>query len=45
MRVLAFAGALTPAESLAGPNTAVFGHLRDVPELLCPRAETTIGKS
>jgi HAD superfamily hydrolase (TIGR01509 family) len=34
MRSLAFAGGLTPAEALAGPNTVVFGDMRDLPGLL-----------
>jgi HAD superfamily hydrolase (TIGR01509 family) len=34
MRVLAFAGGLTSAELLAGPNTVVFEDMRDVPALL-----------
>jgi HAD superfamily hydrolase (TIGR01509 family) len=34
MRVLAFAGGLSPAESLAGPNTVVFEDMRDLPALL-----------
>jgi HAD superfamily hydrolase (TIGR01509 family) len=34
MRVLAFAGGLTPAELLDGPDTIVFTDMRDLPELL-----------
>jgi HAD superfamily hydrolase (TIGR01509 family) len=34
MRTLAFAGGLTPAELLAGPNTIVFEDMRDLPMLL-----------
>jgi len=34
MRVLAFAGGLSPAEVLAGPDTIVFEHMRDLPNLL-----------
>lgn len=34
MRVLAFAGALTPLESLAGPNTVVFSQMQDLCTLL-----------
>jgi HAD superfamily hydrolase (TIGR01509 family) len=34
MRVLAFAGGLTPAELLAGPDTVVFDDMRDLPALL-----------
>jgi HAD superfamily hydrolase (TIGR01509 family) len=34
MRVLAFAGGLTPAEVLDGPNTIVFEHMRELPGLL-----------
>lgn len=34
MRVLAFAGGLTPAELLDGPNTIVFQDMHDLPELL-----------
>ena len=36
MRVLAFAGGLTPAERLAGPNTILFEHMRELPGLLGP---------
>ena len=36
MRVLAFGGGLTPAELLEGPNTTVFGEMRELPELLSP---------
>ena len=34
MRVLAFAGGLTPAELLDGPATTVFGDMRELPGLL-----------
>ena len=34
MRVLAFAGGLTPAELLTGPGTTVFGEMRELPTLL-----------
>jgi HAD superfamily hydrolase (TIGR01509 family) len=34
MRVLAFAGGLSSAEALAGPDTTVFEHMRELPELL-----------
>jgi HAD superfamily hydrolase (TIGR01509 family) len=34
MRVVAFAGGLTPAELLAGPNTTVFEDMRELPEIL-----------
>jgi HAD superfamily hydrolase (TIGR01509 family) len=34
MRVLAFAGGLTPAELLEGPDTTVFGDMRELPGLL-----------
>jgi HAD superfamily hydrolase (TIGR01509 family) len=34
MRVLAFAGGLSSAEILAGPNTVVFEHMRELPGLL-----------
>jgi len=34
MRVLAFAGGLTPAELLDGPNTIVFKDMRELPRLL-----------
>jgi HAD superfamily hydrolase (TIGR01509 family) len=34
MRVLAFAGGLTPVELLDGPNTIVFEDMRDLPGLL-----------
>jgi HAD superfamily hydrolase (TIGR01509 family) len=34
MRVLAFAGGLSPAEALAGPDTVVFEDMRELPALL-----------
>ncbi len=34
MQVLAYAGGVTPAEKLAGPNTVVFDHMRELPALL-----------
>ena len=34
MRVLAFAGGLTPGEFLDGPDTIVFDDMRELPELL-----------
>jgi HAD superfamily hydrolase (TIGR01509 family) len=34
MRVLAFAGGLSPAEALEGPDTTVFDEMRDLPSLL-----------
>lgn len=34
MRVLAYAGGLTPAERLEGPRTTVFTDMRDLPRLL-----------
>jgi HAD superfamily hydrolase (TIGR01509 family) len=34
MRVLAFAGGLSPAEALAGPDTIVFDDMRELPALL-----------
>jgi HAD superfamily hydrolase (TIGR01509 family) len=34
MRALAFAGGLTPAELLEGPNTVVFDDMRELPGLL-----------
>jgi HAD superfamily hydrolase (TIGR01509 family) len=34
MRVLAFAGGLSPANVLEGPNTIVFDYMRDLPKLL-----------
>jgi HAD superfamily hydrolase (TIGR01509 family) len=34
MRALAFAGGLTPAELLAGPNTVVFDEMHELPALL-----------
>jgi HAD superfamily hydrolase (TIGR01509 family) len=37
MRVLAFAGGLTPAELLEGPNTTLFEEMAALPELLDPR--------
>jgi len=34
MRVLAYAGGVTPAAKLHGPNTVVFEHMRELPGLL-----------
>ena len=34
MRVLAYAGGVTPAAKLHGPGTIVFDHMRELPELL-----------
>jgi beta-phosphoglucomutase-like phosphatase (HAD superfamily) len=34
MRVLAFAGGLTPAELLEGPDTVLFDDMRELPRLL-----------
>jgi hypothetical protein len=34
MRVLAFAGGLTHARALAGPDTIVFDDMRELPSLL-----------
>jgi HAD superfamily hydrolase (TIGR01509 family) len=34
MRVLAFAGGLTPPEFLEGPSTILFDHMRELPKLL-----------
>ena len=34
MRVLAYAGGVTPAEKLAGSRTTVFRHMRELPALL-----------
>ena len=34
MRVLAFAGGLSPAELLEGPNTIVFDDMRNLPNLV-----------
>ena len=34
MRVLAFAGGLSPSELLEGPNTILFEHMRELPALL-----------
>jgi HAD superfamily hydrolase (TIGR01509 family) len=34
MRVLAYAGGVTPAARLEGPGTTVFGHMRELPALL-----------
>ena len=39
MRVLAFAGGLTPAEVLDGPDTIVFDHMRELP--IAPRRTGT----
>lgn len=38
MRVLAYAGGVTPAAKLHGPNTTVFEHMRDLPGLLNSQA-------
>jgi HAD superfamily hydrolase (TIGR01509 family) len=40
MRVLAFAGGLTPAELLDGPDTVVFDDMRELPTLLDRQAAT-----
>jgi len=34
MRVMAYAGGVTPAAKLAGPGTTVFADMRDLPLLL-----------
>jgi HAD superfamily hydrolase (TIGR01509 family) len=34
MRILAYAGSLTPAELLAGPDTTVFDDMRELPDLV-----------
>jgi HAD superfamily hydrolase (TIGR01509 family) len=34
MRVLAFGGGVVPAAALEGPNTTVFAHMRELPDLL-----------
>jgi beta-phosphoglucomutase-like phosphatase (HAD superfamily) len=34
MRVLAFAGGLTPSDLLDGPNTTVFADMRELPGLV-----------
>jgi beta-phosphoglucomutase-like phosphatase (HAD superfamily) len=34
MRILAYAGGLSPAAFLDGPNTIVFGDMRELPSLL-----------
>jgi hypothetical protein len=34
MRVLGFAGGLSPAELLAGPNTVLFDDMRELPGIL-----------
>ena len=39
MRVLAFAGGLTPAELLDGPRTTVFAQMRELPGLLNQAAD------
>ncbi|NUW31828.1 HAD family hydrolase [Nonomuraea sp. SMC257] len=36
MRALGYAGGLTPAERLDGPNTTVFADMRELPALLAP---------
>ncbi|MFF3111856.1 HAD family hydrolase [Kitasatospora sp. NPDC057904] len=36
MRALGYAGGLTPAERLAGPDTVVFDDMRKLPELIRP---------
>ena len=40
MRVLAFAGGVTTANQLAGSNTVVFDHMRDLPALI----DATVGR-
>ncbi|MGB6452841.1 MAG: HAD family hydrolase [Steroidobacteraceae bacterium] len=40
MQVLAYAGGVTPAEKLIGPNTLVFEHMRDLPALLASVGRT-----
>jgi len=40
MRVLAFAGGLTPVELLDGPDTVVFDDMRELPTLLDQQAAT-----
>jgi beta-phosphoglucomutase-like phosphatase (HAD superfamily) len=42
MRVLAFAGGLSPAKLLAGPNTIVFEHMRELPGLLGEDSAATL---
>jgi beta-phosphoglucomutase-like phosphatase (HAD superfamily) len=44
MRVLAFAGGLTPVELLDGPNTIVFEHMRELPGLLGQPGTATHGR-
>lgn len=34
MRVLAYSGGVIPGERLRGPDTTVFGHMRELPDLL-----------
>ena len=34
MQVLAFAGGLSPTKLLEGPNTILFGDMRELPALL-----------
>jgi HAD superfamily hydrolase (TIGR01509 family) len=43
MRVLAFAGGLSPAELLDGPSTVVFDDMRELPRLLDRCGATTLG--
>jgi beta-phosphoglucomutase-like phosphatase (HAD superfamily) len=35
MRVLAYASGLTPVTALEGPDTVVFGDMRELPGLIC----------
>lgn len=39
MRVLAYAGGVTPAARLRGPGTTLFEHMRELPELLNQMAD------
>jgi HAD superfamily hydrolase (TIGR01509 family) len=43
MRTLAFAGGLSPAELLAGPNTIVFEDMRELPGLVEPLSSRAQG--
>ena len=44
MRVLAYAGSVTPAAKLAGAGTTVFEHMRELPVLLDRLASEATGR-
>lgn len=43
MKVLAYGGGVTPAAKLAGPNTTVFWHMRDLPGLIANSGRGGLG--